>query len=599
MKKTKMLAMLAAGAVMLSTYGISASATGQGADPSAAIAEQTAVQAEPVYGNTMGNIVGGGLILQDETYFYVYYGYKNCLYRTEKATGLSDKLFDGYGIEMNMADGKIYANNKEAGAIVEIDKTTGATRVIKAGNVDYMLAVDRELYYVGAEDQFLKKLSLDTLAETVLVAQPVHTMNVGKDAVYFALLSDNLSLYSVPRGGGKLTKLNNTPCYSPTLYQDKIYYGALVNGKPAICAMGLDGSGERVIAEVEADNLNVYGGVLFYLGGANRNEIYYLDLAAQNPVPVRFPLEASLQVAARKLGNFKNYSVTEYLGMNFIPGYLAVMCTEEIDGGEYTDEYIFDLATGGVQLLTSYIVDRGAAGVTPGAMPGAAQEKIGMRKAASRFPVIVTPEQQKFTGTYPPGNYKKGSVYGPYLSQKELNDVAGAVQAYLNSYDFSTMSEYEKVETAHDYLRDICEFAPDWRYNQANSAWGALIYREAQCSGYARAMKALCDAMGVECYYVHADGDASNPSHQWNVVRIDGKYYIIDSQGNDKYGFDAYYLLSDNSYRKVSGMSWKVSGIPACPEDYPIDRIKYSTNEKVEFDGNGYRIGDLYYYYGG
>ncbi len=100
----------------------------------------------------------------------------------------------------------------------------------------------------------------------------------------------------------------------------------------------------------------------------------------------------------------------------------------------------------------------------------------------------------------------------------------------MASYDFSVMSEYEKVATAHDFLCNTCQFAADWGYNQTNTAWGALVYHEAQCSGYAREMKALCNTMGVGCYYVHADENASNPSHQWNEVCIDGNWYIIDVQ---------------------------------------------------------------------
>ena len=72
------------------------------------------------------------------------------------------------------------------------------------------------------------------------------------------------------------------------------------------------------------------------------------------------------------------------------------------------------------------------------------------------------------------------------------------------------MSDYDRVLTAYNYLRSNCSYAyKGWQYNYANTAWGALVYGEAQCSGYARAMKALCDAIGVDCRYVHADSKAS------------------------------------------------------------------------------------------
>lgn len=120
------------------------------------------------------------------------------------------------------------------------------------------------------------------------------------------------------------------------------------------------------------------------------------------------------------------------------------------------------------------------------------------------------------------------------------------------------MSDYDRVLTAYNYLRSNCSYAyRGWQYNYANTAWGALVYGEAQCSGYARAMKALCDAIGVDCRYVHADSKASNPSHQWNQVRVGGKWYILDAQSD---GF----LLGSRTWKKKAGMSWDTKGLPTC-----------------------------------
>ncbi len=166
------------------------------------------------------------------------------------------------------------------------------------------------------------------------------------------------------------------------------------------------------------------------------------------------------------------------------------------------------------------------------------------------------------------GNYSPGSVYGPSLSQAELNQVREKVQEFKDRYIDDTMSDYMKVKMAHDYLASVCSYAPSWALNRANTAWGALVYGEAQCSGYARAMKALCDGIGIGCYYVHADANASNPSHQWNEVCVNGKWYIIDVQCNDSSGFYAVFLVSDNTFASRFGMSWDRNSVPACPEDY-------------------------------
>ncbi len=161
-----------------------------------------------------------------------------------------------------------------------------------------------------------------------------------------------------------------------------------------------------------------------------------------------------------------------------------------------------------------------------------------------------------------PGTYSPGSVYGPSLNTTELQEVHRVVQFFADSYIDSRMSDFEKIWTVYDYLRGTCTYAwKGWQYNRANTAWGALIYGEAQCSGYARATKALCDAIGIPCYYVHANSRSANPSHQWNEVCINGKWYILDTQGG-------FFLVSGNTYRSRSGMDWDTTGLPECKSDY-------------------------------
>lgn len=137
------------------------------------------------------------------------------------------------------------------------------------------------------------------------------------------------------------------------------------------------------------------------------------------------------------------------------------------------------------------------------------------------------------------------SVYGPGLNQEQLNQVAAAVTEFKNTYVMDTMTDEEKIKAASDYLKNVCSYAEDWSRNGANTAWGALVYHEAQCSGYARAFKALCDSMDIGCYYVHAKEDSWNQEHQWNIVQADGVWYHIDVQANDSSGFDFIYLTTE------------------------------------------------------
>lgn len=165
------------------------------------------------------------------------------------------------------------------------------------------------------------------------------------------------------------------------------------------------------------------------------------------------------------------------------------------------------------------------------------------------------------------GNYRAGTVYGPDMTLRQRVQVKHAAAKFVNTKIRSNMSTYEKIQAAHDYLVKRCSYAPVYNKNGANCAWGALIYREAQCSGYSRAFKALCDEMGVKCYYVHASKNAINPYHQWNIVKLGKQYYHIDVQCNDSSGFRAIYLASDRTVRKI-GLRWKTDRFPKCREDY-------------------------------
>lgn len=89
-----------------------------------------------------------------------------------------------------------------------------------------------------------------------------------------------------------------------------------------------------------------------------------------------------------------------------------------------------------------------------------------MKKQA--IPIILIQKAR----SRPAGNYNVGSVYGPSLTQKELDQVADALQKFIRSYNFSAMNDYQKVRTAMLYLESHCTYAADWSKNRANTAWG-------------------------------------------------------------------------------------------------------------------------------
>ncbi len=115
------------------------------------------------------------------------------------------------------------------------------------------------------------------------------------------------------------------------------------------------------------------------------------------------------------------------------------------------------------------------------------------------------------------------SIYGSELTQSELDEVAEAVAEFMNLLS-SDLDTVEKTLMAHNYLAEHCSFVSKGKENHIDTAWGALVSYKASFSGYAKAMKALCDALDVNCYDVCSD---DNVLH-WNLVEVDGKWYVVN-----------------------------------------------------------------------
>ena len=95
-------------------------------------------------------------------------------------------------------------------------------------------------------------------------------------------------------------------------------------------------------------------------------------------------------------------------------------------------------------------------------------------------------------------------------------------------------SEMEKLVYLNDYLVTHCmydvnyqnpELASEHRYD----AYGVLVDNVAVCQGYALAVNLLMDKMGLESHLV----SSMKLNHAWNMVKINGKYYMVDVTWDD------------------------------------------------------------------
>ncbi|WP_300260603.1 transglutaminase domain-containing protein [uncultured Cloacibacillus sp.] len=130
------------------------------------------------------------------------------------------------------------------------------------------------------------------------------------------------------------------------------------------------------------------------------------------------------------------------------------------------------------------------------------------------------------------GDYKLGSVYGPRLPQKQLDQLRARIEFILRNYlpDSSSMSDADKIISVLSILTENCSYATTWSKNYANTAWGSLVYGEGQCSAYARGFKALADAIDLSCYYVRGSKGPKEGRHQWVMVKCEDKWFHLEPQ---------------------------------------------------------------------
>ena len=110
--------------------------------------------------------------------------------------------------------------------------------------------------------------------------------------------------------------------------------------------------------------------------------------------------------------------------------------------------------------------------------------------------------------------------------QAEIDAKVGEIMGAV-----SGMSDWEKLEYFHDYIVLHNNFVKD-NSGDTTTIYSAFTKGTIQCSGYAKSMQYLCDLAGIESMVVVGTND-SNDSHAWNVVKVDGDWYNLDTTWDD------------------------------------------------------------------
>lgn len=139
-----------------------------------------------------------------------------------------------------------------------------------------------------------------------------------------------------------------------------------------------------------------------------------------------------------------------------------------------------------------------------------------------------------------------GMEFSPqYLyTQKETQEYQEQVDAVVEEWLTGigpNDSDYMKSKYVFDTLFQKVEYSKESVNNQ--NILSVFLEGKTVCQGYANATQYLLQQLGVQSTIIH--GKANDESHAWNLVKLDGEYYLTDATwGNSRY------LMQDNSIQK-------------------------------------------------
>ncbi len=151
---------------------------------------------------------------------------------------------------------------------------------------------------------------------------------------------------------------------------------------------------------------------------------------------------------------------------------------------------------------------------------------------------------------------------------EKAKDEFNAAAAELLNGITGEMSEYEREKILHDRL--AAKITYDVTGANAHNPYGAIVEGKAVCEGYAEAFQYLLQRVGIQSFIIV--GSSANPSggavenHAWNAVRIDGKFYHVDTtwDDQDEHIFYAYFNKTTEAIKEDHIIDVPAYALPVC-----------------------------------
>lgn len=156
----------------------------------------------------------------------------------------------------------------------------------------------------------------------------------------------------------------------------------------------------------------------------------------------------------------------------------------------------------------------------------------------------------------------------------ELNrKILEKAKAVIQQETKDTMTDYEKELAIHDWITGWCSFdfgvfgrsSEDGVKEGSDTPYGVFFDRSAMCHGYSSTFQLFMDMLDIECITVYGTPAGNGVSHSWNMVKLDGEWYCVDTAWDDPIGGvpgHTYFNVTSQYLRNSGIHRWDETNIP-------------------------------------
>ena len=160
-----------------------------------------------------------------------------------------------------------------------------------------------------------------------------------------------------------------------------------------------------------------------------------------------------------------------------------------------------------------------------------------------------------------------------YTTAQQENELTAKVQTALSQLNLTGKTDYEKIKAIYDY---ICahvvydnDHLSDPNYHLQYTAYAALIHGTSVCQGYSSLFYRMALEAGLDNRIII--GQSRGEGHAWNIVKLDGVYYNVDSTWDAVSG-DYRFFLKTTAHMSEHEADAEHKQLPysMATQDYPV-----------------------------